>query len=222
VPSRHVITAIEPQQRRPERRSIFLDGEFALGVDAEVIARTGLRVGQEVELAELQALARAEERRAARDAALRLLGFRDRSERELERLLLRKGFEAEVVSEVVSDLAAREFVDDERFARGWVAAKTAGRPIGPDRLAAELRARGVERETVEEAVAQISPENERELALRAAKRLVGGLRNEELPAARRKLAAALRRRGFSWEVIRTVCDTLIAGSDDDGADECGS
>src|SRR5207253_2536491 len=97
--------AIEPQVRRPERRSIFLDGEFALGAHAEVVARAGLRVGQQVSLKELQALAAAEERRAARDAALDALAVRERSEREIERALLRKGFEPEIVRQVIEQLA---------------------------------------------------------------------------------------------------------------------
>ena len=212
------ITAIEPQVRHPERRSIFLDGEFAMGVDAEVIARTGLRVGQELTFAELQELARVEERRAARDAALTLLGHRDRSARELERRLLRKGFEPEVVAEVIEQLERRELVDDRRFARTWVQGHTGSRPYGPDRLAAALRARGVDREAIAEAVAAIDPETEAALALRAGRKLVEGLRPPYNPEARRKLAAALRRRGYSWEVIRPVCEQLLG---DESVDEEG-
>src|SRR5205085_5173838 len=135
--------------------SIFLDGEFALGVDGEVVVRAGLRVGQELTLADLQQVARAEERRTARDAAMTLLGYRDRSAREVERRLLRKGFEPEVVAEVIEQLERHDLVDDRRFARAWVQGHTGSRPHGPDRLAAALRARGVEREAIEEAVAAI-------------------------------------------------------------------
>jgi len=75
---------------------------------------------------------------AARDAALILLGHRDRSAREVERRLLRKGFEAEVVAEVIEQLERHELVDDHRFARAWVEGPPGSRPYGPDRLAAAL------------------------------------------------------------------------------------
>jgi len=207
-----VITAIEPQARRPERRSVFLDGEFALGAHLEVVVRAGLRVGQEVTLAELQTLARAEETRSARDAALVSLGARERSGKEIERLLLRKGFEAEVAAAVVEQLRERGLVDDQRFSRAWVASRTGKRPLGPARLAAELRARGVDREAIGEALAGIDPESEYALALRAARQRSGG---EPLadPDARRRLGMALRRRGFSWETIERVCASLARESE---------
>ena len=40
------ITAIEPQQKNPQRVNIYLDGEFAFGLAAVVAA--WLRVGQEL------------------------------------------------------------------------------------------------------------------------------------------------------------------------------
>ncbi len=40
------ITAIEPQQKNPQRVNIYLDGEFAFGLAAVVAA--WLKVGQEL------------------------------------------------------------------------------------------------------------------------------------------------------------------------------
>ncbi len=208
------MTAIEPQGRHPERRSIFLDGEFALGVHVEVVARSGLRVGQQLTLDELRDLARTEEKLEAHTAALDLLGYRDRSRKELERGLLRRGFDAEVVDEVLVCLTERGLVDDGRFSREWVAARTGGVPRGPARLAAELRQRGVGGEQIEVALEAIDPEREAQLALAAGRKKIGSLAAQERPAARRKLAAALRRRGFSWDAIRSVCDHLLPEGDE--------
>ena len=46
--SKKKITAIEIQCKRKNRRSIFLDGEFAFGIDVEVLLRQGLGVGDEL------------------------------------------------------------------------------------------------------------------------------------------------------------------------------
>ena len=213
-----VVTAIEPQQRDPDRVSIFIDGHFAIGVHEAVLAKVRVRVGEQVSLEQLQTLARAEEKRRARDAALVQLGVRARSRRELERWLQRHGYDAEVVAEVLDDLGRWDLIDDAQFARRWVEGRTGRRkPLGPDRLAAELRQKGVEREVIDSALEAIDPETELALALTAGRQKVESIRGEAVPIVRRKLAAALRRRGFSWNTITRVSDILLAEEDDSEA-----
>src|SRR5262249_35440892 len=55
------ITGIEPQQRRANRVSIFVDGAFVLEVDREVAVALGLAVGQPMDEGRLRELARAGE-----------------------------------------------------------------------------------------------------------------------------------------------------------------
>ena len=45
----HRITRIEPQKRRKDRFSIFVDDEFALGVDADLLVEFHLAEGLELE-----------------------------------------------------------------------------------------------------------------------------------------------------------------------------
>src|SRR4051812_15148686 len=135
-PERSAITALEPQVRRPDRVSVFVDGEFALGVHAEVAASAGLRVGQAISVAALRELAAAEEKRWIRESALRLLGYRARSRAELRQRLLRKHYEPGLVEEALDLLQRGGLVDDADFSRGWVRARTGARPMGPGRIAA--------------------------------------------------------------------------------------
>jgi regulatory protein len=139
------ITAIEPQKKRSNRRSIYVDGQFAAGVDEEVVVRLKLGVGQDVDPARLALVLRAEEIRRARESALTLLDYRARTTAELERRLTGKGYPEEVVAEVIADLTRAGLVDDERFAAQWVAGRLASRPSGRARLAWELRSKGLTR-----------------------------------------------------------------------------
>ncbi|MGC8834640.1 MAG: hypothetical protein ACP5R4_11375, partial [Armatimonadota bacterium] len=43
------ITSIEPQKRRSGRCSVYVDNEFFLGVDSDVLVALGLAVGQKVD-----------------------------------------------------------------------------------------------------------------------------------------------------------------------------
>lgn len=204
------ITAIEPQVKHPDRVSVFVDGEWAIGVHAEVAAAAGLRVGQQITVAALQELARSEELRRARESALHLLGYRARSRAELQRALLHKGYDPELVQEALEALGRSGLIDDAEFSRSWVRARTGSRPLGPNRIAAELRQKGVEREMIAEALEAVDPDRELDLALAVGRRKIEQLRGEDAPTARRKLASALMRRGFGWEVSARVLDIVLA------------
>jgi regulatory protein len=209
------ITGIEPQQRHPERVSLFVDGAFVLGVDGGVVASLGLAVGQPVDEGRLREVARAEEIRRAVDLALQFLGYRARSRAEVSRRLARKGYEEEIIHEVIDRLAQSGVIDDSQFTEAWVRARSTGRVMGPRRIAWELRQKGVDAETVREAVGRIDAETELGLALQVGRQKAESVCGEPMPVARRKIAAALQRRGFSWEVTARVLDLLLAPGEED-------
>ena len=201
-----VITALETQVRNKDRVSVFLDGTFALGLHLEVVEALGLREGKRVDPTELEEMVRREELRRARDAALRYLGTRARSRTEIRRRLERGGFEAAIIEETLELLASHGYVDDAEFSRQWVEARSEGRGLGTRRLAAELRQKGVDREIIGTALGQVDPALEIEQAAGLAQKRHSQLNGEEPWAAKRKIAAYLQRRGYSWE----VCEKALA------------
>jgi len=207
------ITAIEPQKNRRNRRSIFVDGDFAAGVHDDVVVSLGLAVGQTVDEERLTELLREETFRKARDRALLLLSYRDRSIGEVRKRLLGSDFPEDVVVQVIEQLAKLQLLDDDKFSRDWVRARTQSKPMGKVRLFAELRSKGVEKETVENALQELDQASEvrlaRELAVRKLEKID---RND--PASRRKLAGFLARRGFGWEVVSEVMESLSSDSDE--------
>lgn len=208
-PECSTITAIEPQARNRDRVNVFLDGDWAAGVHAEVAAAAGLRVGQIITTDQLQELSRSEEMRKVRESALRLLGYRARSRAELRQRLLQKGFESSLVDEVLAALDRSGLINDAEFSESWVRARTGSRPMGRTRIAAELRQKGVDREVIDEALRTVDPDVEMDLALAVGRRKMEQLRDVDLHSARRKLAAALMRRGFPSEVCVRVLDILM-------------
>jgi regulatory protein len=208
-PEPSTITAIEPQVKRRDRISIFVDREWVLGTHAEVAAAAGLRVGQPVTVPELQELARAEERKCAQESALNLLGYRARSRAELQRRLEQKGFEAPVVEEALAALTRGGWIDDAEFSQSWVRSRTGSRPMGRSRIAAELRQKGVQRETIDQALEGVNRDVELELALKVGRTKVEQMRGVDPQVARRKLGALLMRRGFGWEVCARVLDIVL-------------
>jgi regulatory protein len=122
--------------------------------------------------------------------------------------LRRRGAPADVADDVVADLTARGDLDDEAFARDWVATR-APRGYGPARLRAELRTRGVDASLVEAALAEAaragaSEDGELERARAVARRRWPSLQRGDRARAAARLRDHLRRRGYSAAVVARV------------------
>ncbi|HUV04614.1 MAG TPA: RecX family transcriptional regulator [Armatimonadota bacterium] len=204
------ISAIEAQEKKVSRRSIFIDGKFVLGVDESVVADLGLHVGQQIDQEELQAIARAETLTKAKEKALRLLEYRPRSRAELARRLSQAGFAEDIVEETLTRLADLGLIDDVQFSRSWVRHRLAGKAMGKTRIKWELRQKGIPTEVAEEALSAVDAYTEHQLALDAARRRWEKYNESDERTRRRRLASFLRRQGFDWDVITKIINELSA------------
>jgi regulatory protein len=143
----------------------------------------------------------------AMDSALRFLAARPRSIVEIRRRLAQKDIEEAVVDEVIERLTALNYVDDLEFARFWVRNREEFNPRGTMALRYELRQKGLADSIIDEALAELDPNDS---AYRAAQKKLRSLRGKEPEEQRNKLGAFLSRRGFSFEVARSVVDRIIA------------
>ena len=99
-------------------------------------------------------------------------------------------------------LRKQGLLDDVAFARFWRQSRERHRPKGASVLRWELTRMGVSREVVDEALEGL---DEEEGAYLAASRMVRRLDQADYGTFRKKLAAYLRRRGFSHEAVgRTI------------------
>jgi SOS response regulatory protein OraA/RecX len=93
------------------------------------------------------------------------------------------------------------YLNDEAYAQRWAGVKLARRPMGRDRLEAELLAQGLDRATVSRTLEKIySRRNERDLARLLLSRRIGS-GTGRTDAAR---AGLLRRYGFREELIEEL------------------
>ncbi len=206
------ITAIEAQKKRSNRRSIFVDGEFVAGAHEDVVIALGLSVGQAFDRDRLVELLRAETARKARESAIRLINYRDRSVSEVRRRLTGDDFPEEIVDQVIDQLSRAGLLNDQKFSRDWVKARSASKPMGKTRLAWELRSKGVDAPTVDEALEAVDPDTEYALAQSVAAQKLRKMDRSD-PMLRNKLGAFLRRRGFDWDTITRVTDDLCPRDD---------
>jgi regulatory protein len=199
------ITAIETQARRTDRRSIFLDGEFAVALHEEQVLEFGLFVGRETTPDELEQWRAADLFKQTLDHALNFLTFRPRSREEVRRNLYGRRLSPALIDQVLAKLEEMRVLSDQQFAEFWVENREQFNPRGARALSAELRQRGVDRETIE---ATVAPERDEERALAAAQKKLRGLANADYQTFRKQLGGFLLRRGFSYGVSAGVVRQL--------------
>ena len=209
-----VITRLSPQRRDPSRVNVYLDGQFAFGLAATLVEERGLRVGRALRPEEIAALQADDELGKATDRALAFLTYRPRSVREVRDRLAKKGVEPEVVEAVLARLAGWGYVGDEGFARYWIENRGANQPRGRRLLQQELWRKGVEKETIDQALEE-SELDEDAGALALARKRLPQLRALDEPTQRRRLAAYLQRRGYDYPTIKRALDWLLAPDDAD-------
>lgn len=204
------ITAIEPQKTNTDRVSIFVDGEFTLGVHCDVVAKHGLHVGETLSPEKLQEIERDEDYVQAKQSALDYLAHKPRTEKEVRRKLRSADILEPVIDEVISRLYELQYLDDEAYARDYVRNRFSSKRYGPERIRRELRKRGVDRRLIDEAVHDhFSGIDLKAVAREHAEKRWSRLADEDDPRRRKqKLYRYLRRRGFPSGVISPLLDEL--------------
>ncbi len=144
--------------------------------------------------------------------ALRLLSFRARSVDELRKRLRLKKHPADLIEKEIETLKSQGFLDDEKFAKIYTAAKTFTNPAGRRRLEIELKAKGVAGSTIQKTLSEFSDEDEQKIAFDLARGRFD--RMKDLPDQKKKarIYGFLKRKGFGDGIVYKVLSDLLKGN----------
>ncbi len=199
------IDAIDSGGRGARARVVRFDDGSERRTTGAAVKALNLELGSSVTPDELDRALAEVEAQVARDRALRLLGYRERSVRELTGRLEDEGLPIEVVAEVIESLQGSGLLDDARFAEHLVHTRVSA-GYGRARILRELTQHGFDRE----AACRVLARSEEELGQTDVERLELLLRERPI-AGRRDRERILRRyvsKGFEpqtvLEALRTV------------------
>lgn len=139
----------------------------------------------------------------AYEAALTSLEMSARTADEVKKTLMRKGYIEQVAEAVVERLTEIHLIDDRAYAERMVELKSE-KPIGVYALKRKLRMKGIDEDTVSEALEVIDDDHQINAAREMAKKLSRKYEDLDPREARQKLSQALARRGFSWDAISSA------------------
>lgn len=147
-----------------------------------------------------------------RERALLLLAKRAHSKYELKQKLIQKKFDKEKIPSVLDNLQKEGYLNDLEFAKVFANERILRGKSGPIKIKAELMAKGISRENVEEVINLFFPSEENdESALLVAQKKYNQLqkRNLESHVLKQKLYSFLLARGFSYEVAKITSEKIL-------------
>jgi regulatory protein len=146
----------------------------------------------------------------ARAICLRLLTGTPRTRKQLADALRKREIPDEVAEEVLTRFEEVGLINDGAYADAWVESRHHGRGLARRALARELRTKGVDSVVIEEAVAQLDPEQEEATARELVARKLRTTRGLDRDKRVRRLAGMLARKGYSEGLALRVVRAALA------------
>jgi regulatory protein len=194
----------------------FDDGQTLI-LSYEIFLKNGLRRNDEVSESHFLFLKTENEKFQIKQKSYNYLARRLHSERELRLKLLKNRYNTDLIDEALEELKKLNYLDDEKFAYEFVEEKSK-RAWGKNKIKSALISRGVQSKTISKILdEEIDRTSEYEKAFELANkklRILSG-RNLETIKLKQKINAFLVSKGFDFDVIREVLDSLEFQKDDE-------
>ncbi|MWC26494.1 RecX family transcriptional regulator [Paenibacillus sp. MMS18-CY102] len=217
----YTIRSVEQDRKQRRRYLIYVDQaeDSMFSVHEDLLIRHRLFKGLEITDQMIEDIVAEDDRYRAYALAIYYLGARPRTAKEIERYLLRKELEGEPIAYAIERLQQERLVDDVDYAKRFAESRLRSSGKGRLYIQQELKMRGVDKHTADQAAAGLSKETEQAAADQAAMKRWRSLSGETYEK-RRKLAQFLLRRGYPMEVSMAAVKRAMAQSNeqDDGED----
>ncbi len=145
----------------------------------------------------------------ARAYALKLLGYRGRSRKEMLERLKGKGFSDEQINSTLEFLVKADLINDETLASDLFRYSVEYKTYGKIGIRTFLAKRGIEQGLIEKTLSRHTIEMEEKSASIFVEKKMRTLKNYPEDVIKRKLWGMLQRRGVSVDVIKRVVNSIL-------------
>ena len=195
---------------------IHFDNDEVLFLSVDIFYKSDLKKNDEISDDRFSSLIKENRLFHIKQRAFRYLGRRQHSTSELRIKLKQKGYETELINQVLDDLKQKNYLDDTKFAEMFVEEKIKLKLWGEQKLRSELIKRGIKSEIISDVIRnKVSDQDKLSYAMILASKKYETLRNRNVDkdVIKRKLITFLNSCGYNYDVIKEVCDELIIEDD---------
>jgi regulatory protein len=154
----------------------------------------------------------------ARKILLDQLTGQARSRKELSDKLASRNVPDEIATALLDRFEEVGLVDDEAFARSWIASRQPGKGLARRALAQELRRKGIDEEVARDALDDVDPADEEAAARALVRKKLRTLSRVDDTTATRRLVGMLARKGYGSGLAFAVVRDELAAAERSTAD----
>ena len=193
------ITKIEQQKKHKNRMSVFLDGEFAFGIDAFTLYSLHLKEDDEITEERLDTIKKTVLFEDAKNKAAKLLSSRSYTARDMKKKLLEYTGDETVSEETLAFLKEYRLIDDKDYARRFASDCLRIKKLGKRNIRMKLLEKGVSAALADETIEALdcAEEEQENLQKILFKKIGGNFEFENLMKAKRYAAS----RGYDFDEI---------------------
>ncbi len=193
------ITKIEPQKKHKNRMSVFLDGEFAFGIDSFTLFSLHLKEDDEVTEEKLTSIKQTILFEDAKNKAAKLLSARSYTARDMKKKLLEYTGDEETAEKALSFLKEYRLIDDRDYARRFASDCLRIKKLGKRNIRMKLLEKGISATLADETIEALdcAEEEKENLEKILMKKLGENFEFKNLMKAKRYAAS----RGYDFDEI---------------------
>ena len=196
-----IITSTE--ERKKSLTALYIDGEYAVSVDTMTFLSTGKKVGSEITDEELYDLIETSKYNRAKEKALYLIEYRNRTKKELfDKLVVLFGESAS--ERAIERLEELGLINDEKYAREYAEILLDRKGFSRQRAEFELMKKGIDKDIIEEILDELEPDPVEQIKKLLETKFARRLSNEKDLA---KTVNSLKAMGYRWSDINDALNS---------------
>lgn len=197
-----IITSFE--ERKKSQTALYIDGEYAVTVDTMTFLSTGKKVGSEITDEELYELIETSKFNRAKEKALYLIEYRNRTKKELsDKLIPLFGESASTLA--IERLEELGLINDESYVREYADVLLNKKGFSRQRALFELMKKGIDKDLAEEILDESEPDPVEQIKHLLETKFLRRLSNEKDLA---KTVNALKSMGYRWSDIQDAMSII--------------
>lgn len=202
-----IVTQLKPDAKS-DKVKVYIDGEYHFFLKNKELIQYKLEEEQAIDEGLYDEIVENTVYPAAKEKALSILGYSDKTEREMKNKLKQAGYTDIIISKVIAYLGLYGYIDDERYARAII--NSSKQKKSKPAIIAQLLNKGIGKDIInrlmyDEYHEDDSADDELIAIRRSIAKKTSDVNTLDF-SQKHKLIASLYRKGFDLEKIKRLID----------------
>lgn len=197
-----VITKIEVQKKNRQRCSVFINEDFAFGMEIGSIAKYDIQKGNEYTLEEYNELLKNLQFENSKSDALRYVGYSPRTVKQTIDKLKDLEYDETIIHQTIDFLKSYNYLDDLDYAQRFILSRITKKRNGRRKVSYDLMQRGISYDISGPIIEEYSQEEYEAAEYLYNRRTKGKDITDYKEKA--KITRYLQSRGYTYDIINQV------------------